>query len=102
MDEHVPKAVSDGLRRRGVDVLTAQEAGLLSARDEGHLKFVAEKRRVIFTQDADFLRLHAAGVFHRGIAYAPQQTSIRTIVYGLMLIFDLLAPEDMVNHIEYL
>ena len=29
MDEHIPKAVTEGLRRRGVDVLTAQEADML-------------------------------------------------------------------------
>lgn len=28
MDEHVPRAISVGLRLRGVDVLTAQEDGL--------------------------------------------------------------------------
>jgi hypothetical protein len=31
MDEHVPRAVTDGLRRRGVDVLTTQEADMLEA-----------------------------------------------------------------------
>ncbi len=53
MDEHVPQAVSQGLWRRGIDVLTTQEAGLLSISDEGHLKFAAEIGRVIFTQDPD-------------------------------------------------
>jgi len=54
MDEHVPQAVSQGLRRRGVDVLTTREAGLLSVSDEGHLKFATDTARVIFTQDAGF------------------------------------------------
>jgi predicted nuclease of predicted toxin-antitoxin system len=31
MDEHVPKAVTEGLRRRGVDVITVQELGLQAA-----------------------------------------------------------------------
>ena len=44
--------------------------------------------RVLFTQDADFLRLHAAGQGHHGIVYAPQQTAVGSIVSGLMLIFD--------------
>jgi predicted nuclease of predicted toxin-antitoxin system len=102
MDEHVPTAVSQGLRRRGVDVLTTQEAGLLSVSDEEHLKFAAEAGRIIFTQDADFLRLHAARFPHKGIIYAPQQTSISNIIRGLMLICDLYTPEDMVNHVEFL
>lgn len=33
MDEHVPKAVTEGLRRRGVDVITVQELGLQAAED---------------------------------------------------------------------
>ena len=102
MDEHVHKAVSEGLRRRGVDVSTAQETGLLSASDEDHLKFATQQGRVIFTQDADFLRLHAAGLSHQGIVYVPQQTPIGSIVQCLMLIFDLLSPEDIVNHVKFL
>lgn len=102
MDEHVPPAVSQGLRRRGVDVLTTQEAGLISVSDEEHLKFASETGRIILTQDADFLRLHAAGFSHKGIIYAPQQTSISTIVRGLMFIFDLLSAENMINHVEFL
>ena len=39
MDQQVPAAISEGLRRRGVDVLTAQEAGMCSATDKEHLAF---------------------------------------------------------------
>jgi len=72
---------------RGVDVLTVTEAALLGATDEVHLQFAKEQRRVIFTQDDDFLRLHSQGIEHVGIVYAPQQTPIGTIVSGLMSIF---------------
>jgi hypothetical protein len=37
------------------------------APDEEHLKRAHNERRVIFTQDDDFLRLHAAGMDHAGI-----------------------------------
>lgn len=102
LDEHVPRAVTEGLRRRGVDVLTAQEAGMLQATDEQHLAFALSEGRVIVTQDAGFLRLHTAGRPHAGIVYAPQQTAVGTIVRGLMLIYDILGPEDMANHVEFL
>ena len=36
LDEHVNPAVASGLRRRGVDVLTTQEAGMLSTSDEDY------------------------------------------------------------------
>jgi hypothetical protein len=102
MDEHVPTAVTVGLRLRDVNVLTAQEAGMLAASDKDHLALVVREGRVLFTQDADFLRLHARGIPHSGIAYARQQTPIGNIVRGLMLIYQVLEPEDMLNHVEFL
>ena len=102
MDEHVQRAVTQGLRRRGVDVLTVQEAELLGVSDTKHLTRANTERRVIFTQDTDFLRLHATGVSHSGIVYAVQQTPIGQIVRGLMLIYDLLDAEDMIDHVEFI
>lgn len=101
-DEHVAKAVVRGLRQRGVDVLTVSEAGMLGASDQEHLAQAREEGRVIFTQDDDFLRLHAAGADHAGIVYAPQQMSIGEIIYGLMLIYQVLDAEDMEGQVEYL
>jgi predicted nuclease of predicted toxin-antitoxin system len=102
MDEHVPSAVTQGLRRRGVDVLTAQEAAMVTASDEEHLAFALSQGRVIFTQDADFLRLHVAGSNHAGIAYVHQQTPVGDMIRGLMLIVEVLEPGDMLDHVEYL
>lgn len=102
MDEHVPSAVTKGLRLRDVDVLTARDVSMLEVEDDEHLAFAAEQNRVTFTQDADFLRLHAEGVEHAGIVYAPQQTPIGYIVRGLMLVYQVLEPEEMQNHVEFL
>ena len=101
-DEHVAKAVAKGLRRRGVDVLTASEAGMLSASDEDHLARARLEARVLVTHDDDFLRLHASGLDHAGIAYAPRQMSIGEVIYGLMLIQQVLEAEEMLGHVEYL
>jgi Domain of unknown function (DUF5615) len=101
-DEHVPRAVIRGLRQRQVDVRTAAEASLLSATDEQHLDQAAAEGRVIFTQDADFLRLHAAGVAHAGIAYAPQGMGVGEVIRGLMLIVQLVGADEMRGHLEYL
>ena len=101
-DEQVSKAIVQGLRQRGVDVLTAQEADMLRAPDEEHLKRAWDEGRVIFTQDDDFLRLHAVSADHAGIVYAPQQRSISRIIRGLMLVYQVLDAEDMQGQVEYL
>lgn len=102
MDEHIPKAVTEGMRRRGVDVITVQELDLQAAEDVRHLERAARDGRVVVTQDADFLRLRASGLPHRGIVYAHQQTPASPILRSLMPLHDVLSPDDMVRHIEFL
>lgn len=101
-DEHTPRAVVLGLRHRGADVVSVPEAGMLGATDGEHLEWAWVEGRVLFTQDEDFLALHAAGVEHAGIAYAPQGTSIGDIIRGLMLIYQVLEAADMKGHVEFL
>lgn len=101
-DEHVSRAVIRGLRQRGMDITTVSEAGLLGASDIAHLDWAASEGRVIFTQDADFLRLHAAGHSHVGLVYAPQGASVSRIIRGLLLIHDILEPHEMMWHVEYI
>ncbi|MFN8453831.1 MAG: DUF5615 family PIN-like protein [Anaerolineae bacterium] len=101
-DEHVPMAIVTGLRRRGVDVLTTQEAKMLGASDVAHLALATDQGRVIFTQDDDFLRLHATGINHSGIVYAHQRTPVGEVIRGLMLIYQVLDITDMERHVEFL
>lgn len=68
-DENVSNAVALGLRQRDIDVTTTAEQGLLGVSDLGQLEFVRVERRVLFTQDADFLRLHQAGTEHPGLVF---------------------------------
>ncbi|CAN5750191.1 hypothetical protein BH24ACT22_BH24ACT22_10060 [soil metagenome] len=101
-DEHVSKALVNGLRQRGVDVLTVVEADMLGASDEEHLVYARREERVMFSQDDDFLRLHAAGANHVGLVYTRQQTSIGEVILGLMLVHELMTPEDMRGHVEFI
>lgn len=47
---------------------------LVGATDFAHIEFTASFGRVLVTQDDDFLRLHAQGVAHAGIAFCQQQS----------------------------
>lgn len=101
-DEHVSRAVIRGLRQRGVNVLTVPEAGMMGAADEAHLALAHREGRVLFTQDADFLRLATAGAPHAGIVYIGQHTPPGAIIQRLMLVYQVLSAEEMVSNIEFL
>jgi hypothetical protein len=57
MDVHVPRAISEQLRRRGVDVLTADEDGSTLAEDASLLTRCQQLHRLLFTQDIRFKAL---------------------------------------------
>ena len=70
-DQHYPGPVVQGLRRRGIDVLTAQEAGRCEIADPEQLSFAQNEGRVMLTFDSDFVALHRSGASHAGIAWCP-------------------------------
>jgi len=103
LDEHVSAHVAAGLRRRNIDVTTTADAALTGATDSAQLEFAAPSRRVMVTHDSDFLRLHARGVTHAGIAYCRQGSmSPGEVLRRLILIHDLLSPEEMAGRVEFL
>jgi hypothetical protein len=103
LDENCSHAIAAGLRRRGIDVTTTPEVGLLGAIDENQLAYCLAEGRVIFSYDDDLLRLAASGVEHAGVAYCQQRKrSIGDIVRGLVLIWERLDPPDMAGQVKYL
>ena len=57
-DESVNVGVAEGLKRRGVDALSARDSGNLGLTDE-QLIYASEEIATIFTHDTDFLRIAA-------------------------------------------
>ena len=103
LDENANNAIADGLRRRGIDVTISVQANLISASDEQQLAFAHAQGRVLFTQDRDFLELHYSDVKHSGIVYAIKGSrTTGEILKGLVLIWEVLTPLDMVGNLEYL
>jgi predicted nuclease of predicted toxin-antitoxin system len=103
LDEHVDHEIAVALRTRGIDVTTTSDAGLLQAADEDHIDFALGQRRVIFTNDQDYLRLHSQGIAHAGIVYCARGSrSAKEIIRYLCLIHDCLTEEEMSGRIEYL
>ena len=101
LDENVNPAVAGPHAARGFDVTTTASVGLREATDPDHLAFALAEGRAVVTHDADFLRLHAAGVPHAGIAYASSGRGLGELVRGLVLLAECLTPDDMRGHVEF-
>jgi predicted nuclease of predicted toxin-antitoxin system len=103
LDEHVDPDIARALHRYGIDVTTTVNAGLRTSNDPAHLDFVRREGRVIVTQDADFLRYASRSSDHPGVAYCHMGAhSTGEIIRSLILIYEVLTPEEMAGHIEYL
>jgi hypothetical protein len=103
LDGNFARAIAQGLTRRGIDVTTTPEEGLMGAIDEKHATYCLAERRVLFTRDQDFLRLDAAGVERAGIAFCAKDTkSIGEIIHRFVLIWEFYEPGGMAGRVEYL
>ena len=103
LDEHIPNAVADALRHRGIDVLTVAEAGLIGIPDEELLAHALADGRVLVTQDGDFIGLDRRRHPHAGIACSKSGSrTIGQIVAVLVMIYEVLEPADMAGHVEFL
>ena len=103
MDEHFSGHVTHGLRRRGINVLTAQEANRCGLPDEEQLAFATKDDRVMVTFDSDYLALHNIGISHAGIAWCPQRGYGTAMLIQLPeLLCEITDRDQMRNHVEYL
>lgn len=102
-DEHIPYPVIEGLKRRGLDAISVQEIGLSSEEDIKILDKARNDGRIIYTQDADFLRLHQTGHNHGGIIYHhPLAYSIGETIRKVMLLCEITLPEEIKGTIRFL
>lgn len=53
-DQHIWASVAQGLRRQGIDVLTAQDAGRCGLPDPDQLAFATAEDRVMVSFDPDY------------------------------------------------
>lgn len=106
-DENVDDRIIRGLRLRGLDMITAVEAGMIGKTDSEQLSHASLRSRVLLTSDQDFLELHPRwmqeGRQHAGIIYYSQyRVTVGTCIWGVKLIVDVLSPKEMQNHLEFI
>lgn len=90
-DVHIWKAILDGCRLRGIDVLTAQEDQTREFDDDSLLQRATGLNRILFTFDADFLELanlrQKSNRPFSGIVYAHEmKVEVRQCIEDLELI----------------
>lgn len=107
LDENVDRRVADGLRRRGVEALTAVEEGTLGSSDQRQLAHAAARGAALVTHDHHFLALAAAmargGQSHAGIIFIElRRLGIGECIRRLALCVDLLDAESMRDRVEFL
>ena len=107
MDQHVPLAITKGLRRRGIDVLTTQDDGTGTLEDSLLLDRATTLGRVLFSEDDDLLQEACArqrdGRSFGGVIYLHQMRRvIGQAIADLELICKACDPADMTNRVEFL
>jgi predicted nuclease of predicted toxin-antitoxin system len=96
------------LRARGVDVMTALDAGMIEREDREHLDYATQQGRVICTFNVgDFYRLHseyaAQGKRHAGIILMQQQSlSVGEQMRRMLKLIANKSAEEMENWVEFL
>jgi hypothetical protein len=105
-DEHVKSAIVEGLRQRGMDVVTAQERNQCRTDDEALLKTATAEARLLLTNDTDFLRIHAewnsAQWEHAGIVFWPQELPVGAAISQIVQYALATNPNDAANVVKYL
>lgn len=107
MDHHIPKAITVGLRLRGVDVITAYEDGTDQLDDDLLLRRAHELGRALFTQDDDLLeeaaKCQREGTPFSGVIYGHQlRLTIGTCVQDLEIIAKNGEMKDLENQVIFL
>lgn len=98
----------NGLRARGIDVLTVGEGARTELEDAEQLEFATSHARVLFTfNTSDFYKLHmewvTQGKPHAGIVFAPQQRyAIGEQIRRLLNLMRVRSAEEMIGNVEFL
>ena len=107
MDHNVPRAITTGLKLKGIDLITAYEDGSSQMDDSELLDRASELKRMLFTRDYNLLqeatKRQRAEVPFYGIIYAHQlKISIGDCIRDLEIIAEAGEPEDLINQVQFL
>jgi uncharacterized protein DUF5615 len=105
-DHNVSRAITQGLRLRGIDVLTALEDGAQRLPDPQLLDRATALGRVLFSSDEDLIVearwRQREDVSFGGVIFAPQHFPIGRCIEVLELVARAGEPEDFMGSLMFL
>jgi predicted nuclease of predicted toxin-antitoxin system len=107
-EDSMRRSLVRALRARGVDVITALDAGMVEREDAEHLDYATEQGRVLCSFNVgDFYRLHseyvAQGKPHAGIILMRQQYySVGEQMRRLLKLMASKSADEMKDWVEFL
>jgi len=106
LNEHISPRLADQLRKYGFDVVSSQEARILSETDSQQLaQAVIEERAIVTFNVVDFVSLHneylSEGKEHWGIIFSSQE-SIHILRHRLLRLLNSTSADQLKNQIVWL
>lgn len=107
-EDAMARGLVQGLRARGVDVITVWDAGMSEQTDSAQLEYAAAQQRVLYTFNVGhFCQLHverlAQGKNHAGIIVVHRQRySMGEQIRRLLGVINTKSAEEMRNNLHFL
>jgi uncharacterized protein with PIN domain len=101
LDEHLSRVLARELRRNGLDIQTAHEAGLLQQPDEAYVASANVSGRVLVTMDRGFIHRYYAREILTGLVYCEVGTrTIGEFIEALLLVDEIYGADGMMGRFE--
>jgi predicted nuclease of predicted toxin-antitoxin system len=102
-NENVNPSVAAALLRMEIDVTVTRAVGLQGCSDQEQIEFCRREGRILLTHDVDFLVFANQDNNHPGIIYCQLGTrTIGEIVNTVILIYEVLTPQEMAGNVEFI
>ncbi|MBS3138179.1 DUF5615 family PIN-like protein [Candidatus Woesearchaeota archaeon] len=89
------------MKKRGIDIITARDAGMLNKDDSAQFLFAKKQKRAIVTHDTDFLML-LDNTEHTGLIFFTQQLPIGEAIDAIELVYLEYSAEDLINTVLFI
>lgn len=97
LDENISLLVAQALQQRGLDAISAQEAGRAgqAISDIEQLDYATRQQRILVTEDRDFIQIASTQLPHTGVIPMQRPMTVGQTIEYLELAATYYEPEEM-------